>query len=180
MFKRLQIMGPSGSGKSTLAQAAAARLGIPYHELDAVFWGPNWTPKPRDAFRESVARIVANDSWAIGANYSVVRDVIWSRADAVVWLDLPLRLTLWRLLRRTLKRIVTRETLWADNHETWRDAFFSRDSLFPFAVRQHSRFRRELPAALANLAQQGVSTWRFRSTHEVEAWLAALVDRAPA
>lgn len=176
MFKRLQIMGPAGSGKSTLAQGAAARLGLPYHELDAVFWGPNWTPLPREAFRAAVGEIVAHDAWAIGANYSAVRDVIWSRAEAVVWLDLPLSLILWRLLRRTLKRIITRELLWGNNRETWRDAFFSRESLFPFAMRQHARFRRELPAAFEQLAAQGVRTWRLRSAREAEAWLAALAE----
>ncbi len=176
MLKRLQIMGPAGSGKSTLAQSAAALLGLPYHELDAVFWGPNWTPMPRDAFREAVGRIVAAETWVIGANYTAVRDVIWSRAEGVVWLDLPLAIILSRLLRRTLKRIVTREVLWADNRETWRDAFFSRESLFPFAVKQHARFRRELPAAFEKLTQQGVRTWRLRSSSEAEAWLAMLAD----
>ncbi len=176
MFHRLQIMGPAGSGKSTLARKAATRLGIPYHELDAVFWGPNWTPMPRDAFREAVARIVADEAWAIGANYTVVREVIWSRAQAVVWLDLPLTVVLPRLLRRTLSRIVTREVLWADNRETWRDGFFSRESLFPYAMKQQARFRRELPDALAKLTDQGVTTWRLRSVREVVAWLATLAD----
>ena len=177
MFNRLQIMGPAGSGKSTLARKAATRLGIPCHELDAVFWGPNWTPMPRDAFRAAVGMIVGNEAWAIGANYTAVREVIWNRAQAVVWLDLPLELILWRLLRRTLKRIVTREILWAGNRETWHDAFFSRESLFPYAIKQQARFRRELPDALAKLADQGVATWRLRSVREVEAWLAALTER---
>lgn len=176
MFKRLQVMGPAGSGKSTLAQAAAVQLRLPFHELDSVFWGPNWTPMPREAFRGAVAEIVAGDSWAIGANYSAVRDVIWSRVDAVVWLDLPLSLILPQLLRRTLRRIVTREALWAGNRETWREAFFSRESLFPYSVRQHARFRRELPAALDTLARRGVQTWRLRSSREAQAWLAAVTD----
>lgn len=176
MFNRLQIMGPAGSGKSTLARKAATQLGIPYHELDAVFWGPNWTPMPRDAFRAAVGMIVANEAWAIGANYTAVREMIWNRAQAVVWLDLPLELILWRLLRRTLKRVVTREILWAGNRETWHDAFFSRESLFPYAMKQQARFRRELPDALAKLTDQGVTTWRLRSVREVVAWLAALSE----
>ncbi len=174
MFKRLVVTGPAGSGKSTLAEAVAARIGVPFVELDAVFWGPAWTPTPRDAFRDKVARLAAEEAWTIGANYSAVRDVLWARAEALVWLDLPLSLILGRLLRRTLRRIVRREELWSGNRETWRDAFFSRGSLFPYAIRQHNRFRRELPAALAAPENQHLSVARLTTPLAVADWLAAL------
>jgi adenylate kinase family enzyme len=176
MYRRLVVTGPAGSGKSTLAAAAAVRIGAPYIELDAVFWGPNWTPTPRDIFRDKVARLVAEEAWTIGANYTSVREVIWARAEALVWLDLPLSLVLSRLLHRTLRRIIRREQLWSGNRETWRDAFFSRESLFPFAIRQHARFRRELPSALEAPANRHLTTWRLRTPQEVERWLAALGD----
>ncbi|MBL8094028.1 MAG: AAA family ATPase [Anaerolineales bacterium] len=174
MFKRLVVTGPAGSGKSTLAEAVAARIGVPFVELDAVFWGPAWTPTPRDAFRETVARLAAEEAWTIGASYGAVRDVLWARAEALVWLDLPLSQILGRLLRRTLRRIVRREELWSGNRETWRDAFFSRGSLFPYAIRQHRRFRRELPAAVAAPEAGHLQVWRLRSSASVADWLASL------
>ncbi len=177
MFKRLVVTGPAGSGKSTLAEAVAARIGVPFVELDAVFWGPAWTPTPRDAFREKVARLAAEEAWTIGASYSSVRDVIWARAEALVWLDLPLPLILGRLLHRTLRRIIRREVLWSGNRETWRDAFFSRDSLFPFAIRQHRRFRRELPTALAAPEYRHLAIARLTTPRAVSAWLAAIPAR---
>ncbi len=174
MFRRLVVTGPAGSGKSTLAAAAAARIGAPYIELDAVFWGPHWTPTPRDIFRDKVGRLVAEEAWTIGANYSAVREVIWARAEALVWLDLPLGLVLSRLLRRTLRRIIRREELWSGNRETWRAAFFSRESLFPYAIRQHARLRRELPIALAAPEYRHLTCVRMRTPNEASAWLATL------
>lgn len=174
-LKRLQIMGPPGSGKSTLAEAAAGRIGARYVDLDPLFWGPNWTPRPDEVFRAAVDAATAEDAWVIGANYSRVRDLVWGRAQAVVWLDLPLALVLRRLLSRTVKRVVTGEELWNGNRETWRAAFFSRESLFPFSVRQHGQFRRELPALLAAPEWRHLKVWRLRSAAHVAGWLEELV-----
>ena len=68
-------------------------------------------------FRERVAAALADDCWTVGGNYSVARDLIWGRSDTVVWLDYGLPLVLWRLVRRTVKRIMTQEELWAGNRE---------------------------------------------------------------
>ncbi|HKS92649.1 MAG TPA: hypothetical protein VJQ83_12025, partial [Tepidiformaceae bacterium] len=45
--KRIVVVGPSCSGKSTLAEQLGAALDLPYVELDALFWRPNWT-EPED------------------------------------------------------------------------------------------------------------------------------------
>ena len=85
-MQRVVVVGTTGSGKSTLAARLARALGCPFIEPDALFWGPEWTPVPRDEFRSQVAAAVAADAWAIGGNYSVARDLIWPRADTLVWL----------------------------------------------------------------------------------------------
>ncbi len=170
MLRRIVVIGAAGSGKSTLAGAVSARLRLPHIELDEIFWGPNWTAMPVDQFRARVSETVAGDAWVAAGNYTSTRDVLWARADTLVWLDLPLPLILWRLLRRTLKRVIRRETLWGGNHETWREAFFSRESLFPYAVKQHARFRRELPTLVAQTYPH-VTVVRLRTPREVTTWL---------
>ena len=51
-------------------------------------------------------------------------------ADTLIWLDLPFPLVMWRLLRRTLGRIRSRQDLWGTgNRESFRGAFLSRDSI---------------------------------------------------
>ena len=165
MGRRIAIVGASGTGKTTLARTLADRLSLPHVELDALHHGPNWTEASPDELRTRVSTELAADGWVIDGNYaSKIGDLVTSQADTVVWLDHPLPVVLWRLLRRTLGRISRREELWHGNRETWRNAFVGRESLFAWTIRSHRRFRRATP--------QGRSVVRLRSAAEVECWLA--------
>ncbi len=118
-------------------------MNLPHIELDALHWGPNWTPTPRDEFRLQVADAVSAERWVVDGNYRSVREVIWPRVDTFVWLDYPLSIIIVRLLKRSIRRIVTREILWNDNRETVRGTFFSKDSLFLWAISFYRSHRRE-------------------------------------
>lgn len=173
-MQRIVVIGTTGAGKSTLAERVAGILRCPFVELDALFWGPDWTPMPKDCFRAHVAEALAGERWAAGGNYSAARDVVWTRADTLVWLDYPLPTVLWRLGRRTLHRIVSREALWGGNVETWRGQFASRDSLFLWAFKTHFRRRRETPALLAQPAYAHLHLLRFRTPCAAERWVRAV------
>lgn len=169
-LQRVVVIGTTGSGKSTLAARLASILGYPFIEPDALFWGPNWTPVPREEFRRQVADAVAGDVWTIGGNYSVARDLIWQRANTLIWLDYPLPLVLWRLTRRTLRRIITQETLWGGNVESWRGQFASRDSLLVYALKTHYRRRREMPILLTQPQYAHLHVLHFARPGETETW----------
>ena len=178
MARRINVAGASGSGKTTTSRAVAARLGLPHVELDALFHGPNWAAPPKDEFQRLVTETLdALDGWVADGNYSgYLGPLVLERAELLVWLDLPLTLCLRRIWTRTLRRIRTREELWdSKNRETLRGAFFSRDSLFVWAVKAHFRHRRHWPARFA--AQPHLEVVRLRSPREVERWLAALPER---
>jgi len=51
-LSRVVVLGCSGSGKSTLAHALAQKLDAPWVQLDALYWGPNWQPRPQREFLE--------------------------------------------------------------------------------------------------------------------------------
>lgn len=173
-MKRIVVVGATGSGKSTLAGRLAGILGCPFVEPDALFWGPSWTPVPREEFRRKVVEAIAGDVWTIGGNYSVARDLIWQRADTLIWLDYPLPLVLWRLMQRTLRRIVTQEMLWGGNVESWRGQFASRDSLFVWAFKTHFRRRREMPVLLAQPEYAHLHALQFCRPGQVEEWVRRL------
>src|SRR5688572_30807780 len=89
---RVAVVGTSCSGKTTFARALAPRLGAPYTELDVLYWGPDWSPRPLDEFRARVEAAVSTPSWVIDGNYSIVRDLVWGRATTLIWLDFPFSL----------------------------------------------------------------------------------------
>jgi adenylate kinase family enzyme len=119
-MKRISVVGSSGSGKTTLARTVAAKLAIPHLELDGVYHQPNWEPLPDDQFRDAVRPLVAQDEWVIDGNYqrTGVQDVIWGRADTVIWLDLSKAMTMWRVTARSVRRGLVREELWNGNRES--------------------------------------------------------------
>jgi adenylate kinase family enzyme len=172
-MQRVVVVGATGSGKSTLAERLAVQLGGDFVDIDALNWGPNWTPAPAPALRERVSAALAGDCWVVAGNYSKVRDLVWSRADTLLWLDYPLPLILRRLFRRTIRRVVTQEELWGGNRERFRTQFASRDSLFLWALQTHYRHRREFPADLVKPEYAHLHVLRFRRPRELERWLAA-------
>jgi shikimate kinase len=160
------IASASGNGKTTLGRALAARLGVPFVELDALVHGPGWTETPDDELRALVTPIVQTGAWVIDGTYRrKLGMLVFDAADTIVWLDLPMRVWMPRLLRRTVRRVTGRERLWNDNRETLRSAFGGRESLFGYAIAMHFRRRRQWPAELA-----GYPIVRLRSTAEVRRW----------
>jgi adenylate kinase family enzyme len=167
-MQRISIVGSAGSGKSTLGAALAARLHSPLVELDELYWRPGWQPTPIEEFRDKVAAALASECWVVCGNYGNVRDLVWGRADTVIWLDYPLPLIFYRLYRRTWQRIVRQEELWGGNRETWRAQFFSRESLFWYVLRTHRRRQREFAKMLADPAYAHLAVAHLRRPQDAE------------
>ena len=170
-MRRVAVVGTTGSGKTTFARALAARLGVPHVELDALHWGPNWTA--RADFRERVAAATAADGWVTDGNYAPARDIVLSRADTVVWLDLPLGVIFPRLIRRTVSRLVGREALFNGNREPILGLFDPEGPVI-WALRTHGRRRREYEALFATPEMLHLDVHRIRSESEANAWLRAV------
>jgi adenylate kinase family enzyme len=175
---RVIVVGATGVGKSTLARRLAARLDSDFLELDALFWDAKWTPASPEVFRARVDTAIAGPAWVAAGNYGRVRDLLWPRATAIVWLDYALPLVVWGLTARTLRRAVTREVLWNGNRENlWQHGkLWSEDSLFYWLFKTYWRYRREFPAHFAEPAHAHIQVIHLRSRRETEAWLAS-VDR---
>ena len=148
-LRRVAVVGSSCSGKTTFAAGLACLLQVPHIELDALHWRPGWTEAPPGEFRAAVAAATSADRWVGDGNYGVVRDLVWGRATAVIWLNYPFATVLWRGLSRTMRRAVLRETLYGGNRETLRRAFLSRDSILWWVVTTHRRRRRQYTSLFA-------------------------------
>ena len=181
-MKRVSVVGSTGSGKTTFARELAQVLGVPFVELDALNWEADWAMAPEDRFRARVDTASRSDTWVIDGNYGGrgARDIVWPRADTVVWLDFPLWLILMRLTRRNLTRIRSGEEIWpgTGNRETVRNSFFSTDSLYVWALRTYRRRNRLLPELLARPEYAHLKVHRFTRPADAARWLEA--QRAPA
>ncbi len=169
-MRRVNVKGTSGSGKSTFGRELAERLGLPYVELDALHHGPNWSEPTDEEFRARVrvAMDASPDGWVIDGNYEAkLGDTLTGAADTIVWLDLPLRLKLRRVARRTRERIRDDVELWNGNKESWRNALWGRESLFAWLIRGHFRHRRNWPRRYGSDPR----FIRLRSVEEARAWL---------
>ena len=157
----------SGCGKTTVGRSLAAILGAPFVELDAIHWQAGWRELDADELRRRVAPLVARDAWVIDGSYrGKLGDLVLEAADTVVWLDLPRRVWLPRLVVRTLRRVVLREVLWNGNRESLWNALVGFDSLFRYALANERPRRHRYPRELARYRVA-----RLRSPAEVEAFL---------
>src|ERR671930_656406 len=96
--ERIVILGRTGSGKTTLARELAAALGVPHVELDSLYFGPDFSTAPLPVLRERTTAAIAGERWVTDGNKRAVRDLVWPRADTIVWLDYHFYVRLWRLV----------------------------------------------------------------------------------
>ena len=168
---RLLVVGTVGAGKTELSKRLSDLLNLPHVELDALHHGPDWTETPADEFRSQLANALKGDSWVADGNYSVARDIAWSSGRTLVWLDYPITLVMWRLLRRTLRQSLQRQELWNGNRETLLHHFFSRQSIFLRALQTHWLRRKTVPSALAKPEYSHLELVHLRSPEETDRWL---------
>ena len=122
---KIALMGCSGSGKSTFARRLEDELGYPRIELDGFFHMPGWQEKPVDQFKNEVSDFLLNSErlaggWIVDGNYlGKLDDLVISKVDVVIWFNLPKGEVMKRIIKRSLRRVLTREELWNGNRESF-------------------------------------------------------------
>jgi adenylate kinase family enzyme len=179
VMMRVSIVGNSGSGKSTLARALAAALDVPCVELDGIYHQPGWQPLPAEEFRARVDELTAAPGWVVDGNYSAVRELVWQRADTVVWVDPPRRTVMRQIVWRTVRRAAFRKVLWNGNRERWRN-MFSRDpneSVIAWAWHRDAVYRARYTAASGDPAWQRLRFVPIRTRADARTLLARAAER---
>ena len=174
-MRRIALMGISGGGKTTLGKQLAARLDIPFIELDELQHGPNWTEATPEELRAkaTAALDAAPDGWVVDGNYyTPLGGTVLDRADTVVHLDPSLPVAFGRVLWRTTSRAARREELWNGNRESFHNMLFSRYSMPLWVLKQHGNFRRHVPEIAAQ--HPHLQVVRIATRREADAWLQSI------
>jgi adenylate kinase family enzyme len=179
-MRRIALMGISGGGKTTLGKQLAARLGVPFVELDALQHGPEWKQSTPEELRAAVtaALAAAPDGWVVDGNYyTPLGGTVLDHADTLVHLDPALSLAFGRVLWRTTSRAALRRELWNGNRETFRNMLFSRYSMPLWVLRKHGSTRRRI----LEIARQHphLRIVRIATRREADAWLQSIQATEP-
>ena len=129
-MKKVIIVGTTGSGKSTLAKALSKKLDLPYIQLDAYFWKPDWQGSSDEEFFPKIIKAIDRPGWIIDGNYNRTNHLTWKDVDTVIWVNLPFWLTFYQSFTRSFKRALSKKELWKDtgNKESF-SRMFSKDSI---------------------------------------------------
>ncbi|MBK7033093.1 MAG: adenylate kinase [Ignavibacteria bacterium] len=176
LVQRVVVIGTSCAGKSTLAQRLATRVHTQCIDLDDLHWEPDWVEAPDEVFRSRVLAATASEQWIVAGNYKQVRDIVWPAADTVIWLDFSFIVVFTRMLRRTVRRIIRKEVLFAGNVEKARMHLkvWSKDSLIHWVVATHWKRRREFTNELSQKRYCHLTVLRFTRPQQVEQWMNCL------
>lgn len=176
--ERILVLGRTGSGKTTLARQVASALEVPHIELDALYFGPGFSRAELPVLRERTRERIAVDRWVTDGNKSAVRDLVWPRADTVVWLDYPLTVSLWRLAKRAAWRTSDlrkqAETGGAGGNSLSRQVFAAAAGVLR-ALRSHRGQRRRYPRMFALPQHQHLAVVRLRTPQATRAWITSVL-----
>lgn len=100
VMKKILVIGSGGAGKSTFANRLGELLGINVIHLDALYWQPGWVEPPKAEWAATIDALISHDAWIMDGNYSGTLERRLAACDAVIFLDLPPRLCVWRVLKR--------------------------------------------------------------------------------
>ncbi|MCG8710538.1 (d)CMP kinase [Brenneria sp. 4F2] len=175
---KINVVGTSGSGKSTIASELARRLGIPYIEMDALFWRENWQETPDSEFFPRLESALAPACWVLDGNYNRTRAIKWRNIDVVVWVDYGFARTFYQALSRAWRRSWRKEELWAGtgNREQFSRSFFSRSSIIVWTIKTYSSNRRRYLADLSDPRYRHIRFIRLGSPRESETFLRRIAE----
>ena len=163
-MKKIVVIGTCGSGKTTMGRALAQKLSIPCLDMDELFWLPGWKKRPFDAFESLVKQATNRENWIISGNYSKLQHLTLAQADTVVWLDLPLHVLLWRILKRSVLQHFTKATICNGNRQSFSQFWWLFKHLFTSYWSKKKRYQK--------LKETSEVTWiHLKSTRQANAWL---------
>lgn len=167
MNRVLVMASSSGAGKSTFARRLGEQFGLPVYHLDVLFWKPGWVESSTDEFAAAQLEVVKKPTWIIEGNYTDTYPLRQARADTLIYLDVSLGLSLWRVVARRVRyRQKTRPDMASGCPEKLDPSFLW------FILRTYHSRRHKMPALLEQFRQSGGTVIILHGAKEQDAFLA--------
>lgn len=177
-MNRVVVVGTSGSGKTTIGREIANALDVPHLEMDSVMHVGDWNATPDAEFQRILAEFAEQERWVMDGNYTShgAREAVWPRVDAVVWLDLPRRVVMSRVVRRTLKRTLTREELWHGIREPLSNLYKTDpyENIILWAWTRYDHIRDKYETAMSEGSWDHATVHRLRTNAEANRFVRSL------
>lgn len=125
-MKRVAVFGNAGGGKSTLAKRLADVTRLPLYPLDTIQFRAGGGEVPNDEYLKAHADLLRQDEWIIDGYGSVAS--AWerfSKADTLVYVDLPVITHYWWVTKRLIKGLFANPEGWPENSPMWRSTMSS-------------------------------------------------------
>ena len=166
-MNRVMVIGVSaGAGKSTFARRLGKLTGIEVEHLDRHYWKPGWIEASTEEFSAAQREIVERDQWIIEGNYTSTIDIREPHADTVIYLELPMRVCLYRVVKRRIQyHGKTREDLTPGCPEKIDWAFIK------FIVTTYGRRKKKMAERLQRYANEGKTVHYLKSAAQIEGFL---------
>jgi len=171
-LKRILVLGVSaGAGKSTFARKLGQELDIPVIYLDGFYFKSGWKETTPEEFEAKQLHAARGERWIIEGNYSSTLTCREDRADTIIYLELPLALCLYRVVKRRIQfHGRTRPELGEGCPEKL-DWKFLR-----YIVSTFARRRKSMRKQMAQYRQEGRTAITLQYRREIEKFMKRVVS----
>jgi adenylate kinase family enzyme len=153
-----------------MVKRIAEEFSLPVIDIDSLRREAGKSGSPEETFSLLIRESVKGDTWIIDGSYTSVQDIVWSRAEAIVWLDFSFWVFLTRLIKRSLYRIFIRKQserpIKARNQPA-----SERTSTYLRAILTGKQRRQRYFATLYNSKNVHLHVIRLSSPEDAELWL---------
>jgi adenylate kinase family enzyme len=150
-MKRVAVFGTTGGGKSTLARRLAEATGLPLYPLDRIQFRPGGGEVPREEYLMAHAELLRQDAWIIDG-YGCMASA-WerfSKADTLVYVDLPLVTHHWWVTKRLIAGLFVQPEGWPEGSPLWRSTIHCYKVLWLCHRRLTPKYRQLVAEAAAS------------------------------
>lgn len=172
-MNKIMVIGVSaGAGKSTFARRLGELTGIEVTHLDRLYWKPNWIEAPSEEFSAAQQRVVQQERWIMEGNYAGTVHIREPHADTIIYLELPLRVCLYRVLKRRVQyHGKTRQDIGEGCKEKIDRAFLK------FIVTTYGARKKTMMERMHRYAEEGKTVHYLKTPAQIDGFLATYIKK---